>query len=47
VKTVSRVPRPMSEEQIKALLGSLRMVRDKAMLLLMLQGGLRPGDYIG
>jgi site-specific recombinase XerD len=47
VKTVSRVPRPMSEEQIKALLGSLRLWRDKAMLLLMLQGGLRPGDYVG
>ncbi len=46
VKTVSRVPRPMSEEQIKALLGSLRMVRDKAMLLLMLQGGLRPGEVL-
>ena len=46
VKTVSRVPRPMSDEQIKVLLGSLRMFRDKAMLLLMLQGGLRPGEVL-
>jgi integrase len=46
VKTVSRVPRPMSEDQIKALLGSLRLFRDKAMLLLMLQGGLRPGEVL-
>jgi integrase len=46
VKTVSRVPRPMNEEQITALLGSLRLWRDKAMLLLMLQGGLRPGEVL-
>jgi hypothetical protein len=29
-QTISRVPRPMSEEQITALLGSLRSHRDKA-----------------
>jgi integrase len=46
VKTISRVPRPMSEEQITALLGSLRSHRDKAMILLMLQGGLRPGEIL-
>lgn len=46
VKTISRVPRPMSEEQITALLGSLRGHRDKAMILLMLQGGLRPGEIL-
>jgi integrase len=46
VKTASRVPHPMSEEQIKALLGSLRLWRDKAMILLMLQGGLRPGEVL-
>ncbi len=46
VKTISRVPRPMSEEQITALLGSLRICRDKAMILLMLQGGLRPGEVL-
>ena len=43
VKTVRRVPRPMDDEQIGKLLASLRLKRDKAMLLLMLHGGLRPG----
>jgi site-specific recombinase XerD len=38
--------RPMSEEQIAQLLGSLRLWRDKAMILLMLQGGLRPGEVL-
>ncbi len=46
VKTVSRVPRPMKEEHVKELLGSLRLHRDKAMILLMLQGGLRPGEVL-
>ncbi len=46
VQTISRVPRPMSEEQITALLGSLRSHRDKAMTWLMLQGGLRPGEIL-
>jgi integrase len=46
VKTVSRVPRPMNEEQIKSLLDSLHLFRDKAMILLMLQGGLRPGEVL-
>jgi integrase len=46
VKTVQRVPRPLSEDQVKALLGSLRTFRDKAMILLMLQGGLRPGEIL-
>ena len=46
VKTVQRLPRPMDEEQITALLSSLTRKRDKAMLLLMLQGGLRPGEVL-
>jgi site-specific recombinase XerD len=46
VKTVQRIPRPMSEEQISQLQGSLRLWRDKAMILLMLQGGLRPGEVL-
>ena len=46
VKTVQRVPRPMSEEHIQQILGSLRTLRDKAMILLMLQGGLRPGEIL-
>ncbi len=44
VRTVQRVPRPMSEEQVKQLLDSLHLLRDKAMILLMVQGGLRPGE---
>src|SRR6266516_7798054 len=46
IKTVQRVPRPMSEEHIQQILNSLRTLRDKAMLLLMLQGGLRPGEVL-
>ncbi len=46
VKTVQRIPRPMSETQIVQLRGSLRFWRDKAMILLMLQGGLRPGEVL-
>jgi len=46
VKTVQRIPRPMSEEQVKQLLESLHLLRDKAMVLLMVQGGLRPGEVL-
>lgn len=46
VKTVERLPRPMSEEQVQQLLSSLTCLRDKAMILLMLQGGLRPGEVL-
>src|SRR6266446_2088898 len=46
VKTVQRIPRPMDDEQIDALLESLKRRRDKAMLLLMLHGGLRPGEVL-
>lgn len=44
VKTVQQVPRPMTDEQVTTLIVSLRLKRDKAMLLLMLHGGLRPGE---
>jgi integrase len=47
VKTVQRVPRPMDDEQLDQLLASLHRKRDRAMVLLMLHGGLRPGDYMG
>ncbi len=43
VKTVQRVPRPLSDDQVRALLAQLRSPRDKAIVLLMLHGGLRPG----
>jgi len=46
VKTVQRIPRPLSDEQVAQLLGALRRWRDRAMLLLMLQGGLRPGEVL-
>jgi integrase len=46
VKTVQRIPRPMTDEQVNQLLDSLRLWRDKAMLLLMLHGGLRPGEVL-
>lgn len=46
VKTVQRVPRPMTDEQTTALLEALRCKRDRAMILLMLHGGLRPGEVL-
>ncbi len=46
VKTPLRLPRPLSDEHVQRLLGSLRTWRDKAMILLMLQGGLRPGEVL-
>ena len=46
VRTVERLPRPLAPDQIEALLASLRCWRDKAIVLLMLQGGLRPGEVL-
>ncbi len=46
VRVPIRLPRPLDDEQVAALLGSLRKLRDRAMLLLMLQGGLRPGEVL-
>ena len=46
VKMVRRVPRPMDDEQVCQLLESLSLKRDKAMILLMLHGGLRPGEVL-
>jgi integrase len=45
-KTVERLPRPLDDEQIALLLASLRRRRDQAMVLLMLRGGLRPGEVL-
>jgi integrase len=47
VKTVQRVPRPLSGDQVGLLLEQLRSTRDRAIVLLMLQGGLRPGEVLG
>lgn len=46
VKSVQRLPRPMEEQQVRQLIGSLKLWRDKAMILLMFQGGLRPGEVL-
>jgi integrase len=47
VKTIQRLPRPMTDEQIDALFAALRSKRDRALLGLMLDGGLRPGEALG
>ncbi|MDS0808959.1 tyrosine-type recombinase/integrase [Burkholderia cenocepacia] len=47
VKTVDRLPRPMSDEQINALFAELHCKRDHAIVRLMLDGGLRPGEALG
>jgi site-specific recombinase XerD len=47
VKTVQAVPRPLDDAQVAALLGALRGRRDRALILLMLDGGLRPGEALG
>ncbi len=46
VRQPRRLPRPMSDEQVAALLAALVCVRDRAMVLLMLHGGLRPGEVL-
>jgi len=46
VKAPLRLPRPLADDHVQQLLRSLRTWRDKAMLLLMLQGGLRPGEVL-
>jgi integrase len=47
VKTVQRLPRPLSEAQVARLLEALRCQRDLALVRLMLDGGLRPGEALG
>ena len=47
VKTVEALPRPMSAEVYAALLGELRTRRDRALLEVMWEGGLRPGEVLG
>lgn len=46
VRLPLRLPRPMTSEDIDALLGSLTTLRDLAIFLLMLDGGLRPGEVL-
>jgi integrase/recombinase XerD len=46
VKQPMRLPRPMAPTDVEALLSSLTRVRDLAIFLLMLDGGLRPGEVL-
>jgi integrase/recombinase XerD len=46
VKQPMRLPRPMAPTDVEALLSSLTRLRDLAIFLLMLDGGLRPGEVL-
>lgn len=46
VRQPRRLPRPLSDEQIDALFANLAGPRDRAILLLILNGGLRPGEAL-
>lgn len=46
VRLPLRLPRPMTGEDVEALLASLTSLRDLAIFLLMLDGGLRPGEVL-
>lgn len=46
VRSVHRLPRPMSDDRIERLLAELTSLRDRALVLLMLHGGLRPGEAL-
>ncbi|UJW32522.1 tyrosine-type recombinase/integrase [Saccharothrix sp. AJ9571] len=47
VKTVRALPRPLADANVEVLLAALRTKRDRACCLLMLDGGLRPGEVLG
>ena len=47
VKVARRLPRPLSATQLKRLFAALRCRRDVALVRLMLDGGLRPGEVLG
>ena len=47
LKTVQRLPRPMSPQQVESLLAATRNLRDRSLVLLMLNAGLRPGEALG
>jgi integrase len=46
VKQPRRLPRPMDNDMLEGFIGSLKRLRDLAMFLLMLDGGLRPGEVL-
>jgi integrase/recombinase XerD len=47
VRTVDSLPRPVPDEVFVALLAQLRGLRDRAILELMRESGLRPGEVLG
>jgi len=47
VRVPDRLPRPMAQDDVERLLSSLTRWRDRGMFLLMLDGGLRPGEVLG
>ena len=47
IRVPQTMPRPLDSEEIANFLGSLRTQRDKAMVLLMLLGGLRKAEVLG
>lgn len=46
VRLPMRLPRPMAPAEVEALLGCVGRLRDLAITLLMLDGGLRPGEVL-
>ncbi len=46
VKQPRRLPRPVDDDVLEDFIGSLKRLRDLAMFLLMLDGGLRPGEVL-
>ncbi|WP_319687093.1 tyrosine-type recombinase/integrase [Streptomyces sp. ME19-01-6] len=46
VKQPRRLPRPVDEAVLEQFIGSLKRLRDLAVFLLMLDGGLRPGELL-
>ena len=47
VKTIEALPRPVPADVYATLLDDVRTLRDRAMLELMWEGGLRPGEVLG
>ncbi len=47
VRLPMRLPRPLTAAEVDALLASLTTLRDLAIVVLMLDGGLRPGEVLG
>ena len=47
LRQIHRVPRPMQDAQVDSLIAQLRCRRDLAIIRLMLDGGLRPGEVLG